>query len=104
MVIDRRRNGLSVPLLLSALANAMFWDHHCLTVRGIDSLQAKRVLRLEFTPPLDAKDGDWVGTAFVDSAASVSHRIEFQLVGLRDDDVHVGSTATRRSVHPRPSS
>jgi len=87
-VIDRRSAGFSVPLLfLSALANPVFWQHHCFTVNGVHSLQDARVLRLEFTPPLGVTNVDWVGTAFVDSASSVLRRVEFQLAGLRDDDV-----------------
>jgi hypothetical protein len=87
-VIDRRANGFSVPLLfLSALADPVFWEHHCFTVRGIEALRDQRVLRLEFEPAVSVSTVDWMGTAFVDSATSVLRRVEFQLAGLRDNDV-----------------
>jgi hypothetical protein len=87
-VIDRRANGFSVPLLfLSALANPVFWEHHCFSVRGIEPLLDSRVLRLNFEPAVNVSSVDWMGTAFIDSATSVLRRVEFQLAGLRDDDV-----------------
>ena len=87
-VIDRRANGFSVPLLfLTALANPVFWDNHCFAVRGVQTLHDDRVLRLEFSPPVGLLEVDWIGTAFIDSATSVLRRVEFQLAGLRDDDV-----------------
>lgn len=86
-VIDRSSRGFSVPLLfLSALADSVFWEHHCFAVRGMESLRDARVLRLEFVPALGIETVDWAGTAFVDSATSMLRRVEFQLAGLRDDD------------------
>jgi hypothetical protein len=87
-VIDRRGNGFSVPLLfLSALADPVFWDHHCFAVRGVETFHDARVLRLEFQPALSVSSVDWMGSAFVDSATSVLERVEFQLVGLQPSDV-----------------
>jgi hypothetical protein len=87
-VIDRRASGFSVPLLfLSALADPVFWQHHCFAVRGIESLADARVLRLEFAPTPSVAQVDWMGTAFIDSATSVLRRVEFQLAGLQDGDV-----------------
>ena len=87
-VIERRANGFSVPLLfLSALADPVFWEHHCFAVRGIESLHDARVLRLDFEPALRVSTVDWMGTAFVDSATSVLQRVEFQLAGLESNDV-----------------
>ncbi len=65
-------NGFSVPLLfLSALADSVFWEHHCFAVRGVETLLDGRVLRLDFEPALSVSTVDWMGTAFVDSATSV---------------------------------
>jgi len=87
-VIDRRANGFSVPLLfLSALADPVFWDHHCFAVRGVETFHDARVLRLEFQPALNVSSVDWMGSAFVDSATSVLERVEFQLVGLQPSDI-----------------
>ena len=87
-VIDRRAYGFSVPLLfLSALADPVFWDHHCFSVRGVETFHDARVLRLEFEPALNVSSVDWMGSAFVDSATSVLQRVEFQLTGLQLNDV-----------------
>lgn len=87
-VIDRSSRGFSARLLfLSALADPVFWRHHCFSVLGVESLGQDRVLRLTFTPTPSVTEPDWMGTAFVDSASSMLRRVEFQLAGLRDDDV-----------------
>ena len=87
-VIDRNAAGFSVPLLfLSALADSVFWEHHCFAVRGVESLLGGRVLHLDFEPALSVTTVDWMGTAFIDSATSVLRRVQFQLAGLLDTDV-----------------
>lgn len=87
-VLERSAMGFSIPLLfLTSLANPVFWEHHCFAVRGAQSLHDDRVIRLEFAPAHNVTAVDWVGVAFVDSATSVLRRVEFQLAGLRDDDV-----------------
>jgi hypothetical protein len=53
----------------------------------MQTLEEHRVLRLVFTPAPNVKDVDWLGIAYLDSATSLLRRVEFQLTGLRDDDV-----------------
>jgi len=87
-VVDRSSRGFSVPLLfLSALADPVFWRHHCFAVHGIETLGRDRVLRLTFVPVPMVAEPDWMGTAFVDSATSMLRRVEFQIAGLRENDV-----------------
>ncbi|HUQ79624.1 MAG TPA: hypothetical protein VM076_00730 [Gemmatimonadaceae bacterium] len=87
-VVDRSSRGFSVPLLfLAALADPVFWRHHCFTVRGVETLGADRVLRLAFVPTPTVSEPDWLGTAFVDSATSMLRRVEFQIAGLGDRDI-----------------
>jgi len=87
-VIHRTGDGFSVPvLIISTLASPVFWEHHCFGVDGMQTLEERRVLRLAFTPAPSVKDVDWLGVAYLDSATSLLRRIEFQLTGLRDDDV-----------------
>lgn len=102
-VIEQNARGFSVPLLfLSALADSVFWEHHCFAVRGVESLHNERVLRLEFSPALGVRRVDWTGAALIDSATSVLRRVDFALVGLDPSDVPrrlVGHT-TFRSPSP----
>ena len=87
-ILDRSSRGLSARLLfLSALADPVFWQHHCFGVRGFETLAQDRVRRLEFVPVATVTEPDYMGTAFVDSATSMLRRVEFQMTGLRDNDV-----------------
>ena len=75
--------GFSVVILfLSALAEPLFWEHHCLVATGVEQLHDRRVVPLKFTPAPTLTTPDWAGTAWLDSATSVIQRIEFRLVGL----------------------
>jgi hypothetical protein len=86
-VLRRERRGFSASLLfISTLADSVFWDGHCFSVRGMETRDAQRLLRLEFTPNPDLRTPDWEGTAWIDSSTSVLRRIEFRLAGLTDDD------------------
>jgi hypothetical protein len=87
-VVDRSSRGFSARLLfLSALADPVFWRHHCFAVHGIETLAQDRVLRLDFIPVPTVTEPDWMGTAFVDSATSMLRRVEFRITGLRDNEV-----------------
>jgi hypothetical protein len=87
-IVHRTALGFSIPILfLSALADPDFWGRHCFVVRGVEPLRERRVLRLEFTPARGVRGAEWAGAAFTDSATSLLRRVEFQLVGLRADDL-----------------
>lgn len=86
-LIERTAFGFSVPILfLSSLADPVFWRHHCFAARGVESLDGRRVILLDFLPGPSVRQADWAGTAFVDSANSLLRRIEFRLTGLRKDE------------------
>jgi hypothetical protein len=86
-IVHRERLGFSVSILfLAALADSSFWTRHCFSVRGIGSLANQRVVQMDFTPANGARDPEWEGTAFIDSATSVLTRLQFRLKGLPDDD------------------
>jgi hypothetical protein len=86
-VLRRERRGFSASLLfISTLADSVFWEGHCFSVRGMETSGAQRLLRLEFAPNAALQTPDWEGTAWIDSSTSVLRRIEFKLAGLTDDD------------------
>ena len=69
-------------LSISMLADQKFWDHHCFAVRGVESLNGSRVIRLEFSPSGEVKGPDWSGAALLDSATSYLKRVDFQAENL----------------------
>lgn len=69
-------------LFVSALADSVFWAHHCLVARRVETLAGDRVLPLEFLPSADVRDPDWMGTAWLDSTTGQLRRVEFELTGL----------------------
>jgi hypothetical protein len=87
-VLHRRGRAFDAKLLfIVALADMAFWEAHCLTVRGVEERDGRRLIRLDFAPSPDVKSPDWAGTAWLDSASSVMRRLDFRLTGLegRDD-------------------
>ncbi|MEO6526378.1 MAG: hypothetical protein ABIP93_07120, partial [Gemmatimonadaceae bacterium] len=84
-VIERTRTGYFIPVLfVSTLADSAFWARHCFVARGVETREARRVIRLDFYPSRDISDVDWEGSAWIDSAASVLRRIDFRLANVRD--------------------
>ncbi len=80
-IIQYKGTAFLVPILvLSSLADSVFWDHHCFIARGIEPYLDTRVIRLEFSPSADVHGPDWEGDAFIDSATSLLRRINFRLV------------------------
>ncbi|HEY5086746.1 MAG TPA: hypothetical protein VII66_05225 [Gemmatimonadaceae bacterium] len=80
--------GFSVPILfVSALADPVFWKHHCFVARGVELLDGARVIRLDFAPTKETRSPDWEGSAFVDSATSILRRVDFDLTTLARHDV-----------------
>lgn len=88
-VLSEEPNGrFSVPILfVSALADSVFWKHHCFVARGVVSLDGERVIQLDFSPTKETKSPDWEGTALVDSATSMLRRVDFDLTRLGSRDV-----------------
>jgi hypothetical protein len=79
-VIEYRFGEFTVPILMiSTLADSVFWDHHCFVARGFESYQGNRVIRLEFVPTADVDGPDYKGAALLDSATSMLLRVEFHL-------------------------
>lgn len=72
----------AVPLSIGTLADPVFWDHHCLVARRVVTVDGRRLLPLEFLPPIADNAPDWQGTAWVDSATSELRRVDFQLIGI----------------------
>jgi len=86
-VLHRRGRAFDAKLLfIVALADTSFWEAHCLTVRGVEERDARRLIRLDFAPITDMKSPDWAGTAWLDSASSVLRRLDFRLTGLEERD------------------
>lgn len=83
-IVEYRRDGsfLAPLLFLSTLGDSVFWEHHCFIVRGIDSYQGMRAVRLEFSPIAGLRGPDWGGVALLDSATSYLVRLEFHLENL----------------------
>lgn len=95
--------GFSVSILfLSSLADPVFWTHHCFIARGVESLDGARVIRLDFAPTPDLKAPDWEGSAFVDSATSILHRVQFNLAGLIQDELPRRLTGYTTFTSPTP--
>ena len=86
-VVLRRPIGFSVPFLhLQNFADPAFWKTHCFAVTEWVDLGEHRVLRLNFWPTKKVRTADWAGWALLDSATSELRRVEFRLVGVREDD------------------
>jgi len=86
-IVAHTPRGFSVPILfISALADSVFWDRHCFSARGVESLGGTRVIRLHFAPNGSVRTPDWEGAALVDSASSMLRRVEFRLTGLKAGD------------------
>lgn len=87
-VLKRGALGFSVSILfVSALADQVFWDNHCFTVRSVESYNGHRVVRLEFATALGFDNVEWQGAALLDSATSLLRKVEFQLTGMRKEHV-----------------
>lgn len=87
-VIERSARGFSVPILfIAALADSVFWEHHCFAASGIEGKSGNRVVRLRFYRAPGAREVDWEGAALIDSATSILRRVEFRLAGLDPGDV-----------------
>ena len=86
-IVHRERLGFSVSILfLAALGDSSFWTRHCFAVRGISTLENRRVVEMDFSPASGTHDPEWQGTAFIDSATSVLTRLKFRLDGLPEDE------------------
>jgi hypothetical protein len=86
-IIKRRLGEFQVPLLLiSTLADSVFWEHHCFAARGFRWYQGDRVIRLEFSPSADVKGPDYKGSAVLDSATSMLLRVDFEIANVRRGD------------------
>lgn len=87
-IVERTRRGFTVPILfISALADSVFWDRHCFSARGVETLGTERVIRLEFSPKSSVRTPDWEGAALVDSTSSMLRRVDFRLTGLQPGDL-----------------
>ncbi|MDQ6770284.1 MAG: carboxypeptidase-like regulatory domain-containing protein, partial [Gemmatimonadota bacterium] len=87
-IVEYVSGGFNVPVLfLSTLADSVFWEHHCYIVRGVDTYQGTRALRLEFSPNIDVHGPDWEGTALLDSATSYILRVDFRVANLDPNNV-----------------
>jgi hypothetical protein len=87
-VIERSERGFSVPILfIAALADSLFWEHHCFAASGMEGASGRRVVRLRFYRAPGARDVDWEGAALIDSATSILRRVEFRLAGLDPSNV-----------------
>jgi hypothetical protein len=69
---------------VSALADTAFWERHCFVARGVETLEGRRMIRLQFFPARDVREPEWEGSAWLDSARSVLARVEFRLTNLHD--------------------
>jgi hypothetical protein len=84
-VLQKTGSGFFVPLLfVSTLADSAFWSRHCFAARGVETLDGRRVIRLDFSPARGIREVDWAGSAWLDSAASVLRRVDFRLANVRD--------------------
>ena len=87
-LVRSERRGFSVPVLfVTALADRTFLARHCFAVRGVESLGADRVLRVEFSPSRGVRDAEWAGAVLVDSATSLLRRVEFRVANLQPLDM-----------------
>jgi len=102
-VIEHRWGEFTVPLLLiSTLADSVFWEHHCFVARGFQTFQESRVVRLEFFPTADVGGPDYKGAALLDSATSMLLRVEFHLANPphRDGPTRLDGYTTFMSPSP----
>lgn len=77
--------GFSVAILfVTTLADSTFWETHCLVARRVEAREGRRLLPLEFAPSPTLREPDWKGVAWLDSATSALHRVDFQLANLDD--------------------
>jgi hypothetical protein len=84
-VLLRTPTGYYAPILfVAALADSSFWARHCFAAKGVESRDGRRVIRLDFKPARGAREVEWAGSAWLDSAASVLRRVDFRLVNVRD--------------------
>jgi hypothetical protein len=87
-VLERTAWTFNVPLLsVTALADAAFWERHCLAVNGTQPIRGRRAFRLDFEPVAGLDAAEWEGTAYVDSLSSELLHVEFRLANLRPGDV-----------------
>jgi hypothetical protein len=101
-IVEYVSGGFNVPILfLSTLADSVFWEHHCYIVRGVDTYQGARALRLEFSPNSDVHGPDWEGTALLDSATSYILRVDFRVANL--DPHHVPNRIEGYTTYTSPS-
>jgi hypothetical protein len=103
-IIERGRfNEFSAPILfVTALGDARFWEHHCLTrvARERDTALGP-VVRLAFEPTRDVGWTDWRGVVTLDSASWVLRRIDFALdVRQRDGPRRLEGFTTFDEVSP----
>lgn len=102
-LVRPERRGFSVPVLfVTTLADPTFLARHCFTIRGVESLGAERVMRVEFTPAPRVRDADWAGAVLVDSVSSLLRRVEFRVDHLqpRDTPARLEGYTTFRSPSP----
>lgn len=84
VLLREGRLGFEVPILfLSTLADSTFWAHHCFSAPGVELLDGRPMIRLEFAPKSRVRTPDWAGVALLDSATSELRRIEFRMTGLQ---------------------
>lgn len=84
--------GFSVSILfLPALADSVFWGHHCFSARVVDTALARgestrSYVALSFIPDSTVRRPDWAGIAFLESETSSLRRVSFNLAPLGADD------------------
>lgn len=85
-ILHRGFGNFSVSILfLATLSDSAFWNRHCLVAKRIETLRGRRVVPLEFTPAPWHAEPDWAGIAWLDSATSALHRLDFHLANLGED-------------------
>ncbi|MDB4884075.1 MAG: hypothetical protein JWL95_2841 [Gemmatimonadetes bacterium] len=103
-VLQRTRGGYFIPLLfVSTLADSVFWSRHCFAARGVETLDGRRVIRLDFSPARGIREVEWEGSAWLDSAASVLRRVDFRLANLRDPRAPRGFSGYTIFAMPSPN-
>jgi hypothetical protein len=102
VVSGRGAASTAVPLSIQALSDPAFWEAHCLVARHVVTRDGRRMLPLEFLPALSLRDPDWGGVAWVDSTTSELQRIEFQLIGLGEEEELQRMEGFMTFVHPSP--